>query len=159
MQVPGTLDSMDANAVGKGLTVAERAYIAGFLDADGAIMALIEKHTEKRFGFRVRIVVKITQRDPKILRLFERRWKIGSVRKNRTAYDWILRDQKIIHSFLTVIYPYLEVKYNQAESVLKILKTKIFVRSDLVKIARLADSLSRFNVRSQNRRQNFASMI
>ncbi len=150
---------MIANAVGKGCTEAERAYIAGFLDADGAIMALIEKHREKRFGFRVRIIVKITQRDPKILQWFESKWRIGSVRKNRTTYDWILRDQKVISGFLTTILPYLKVKKKQAESVLKILETKILLRSDLVKIARLADSLSRFNVRSQNRRQNFASMI
>ena len=39
------------------------SYTAGFLDADGAIMATIERHKEKLYGFRVRVIVKITQRD------------------------------------------------------------------------------------------------
>ena len=30
---------------------------------------------------------------------------------------------------------------------------------DLIRMARLADALSRFNVRSKNRRKNYASMI
>lgn len=159
MQVPGILHLMIANAVGKGFTEAERAYLAGFLDADGAIMALVEKHSEKRFGFRVRIIVKITQRDPKILKLFEKTLRIGSVIKNRTAYDWILRDQKVICDLLQILLPYLKVKSRQAKTALKILNSKIAARNDLVKNARLADSLSQFNVRSKNRRKNFASMI
>ena len=38
-----------ANAVGKEYSEAKRAYLAGFLDADGAIMATIERHQEKKF--------------------------------------------------------------------------------------------------------------
>lgn len=50
--------------MGKKCSEVERAYLAGFLGADGVIMALIEKHSEKHFKFRVRVrvVVKITQR-------------------------------------------------------------------------------------------------
>ena len=150
---------MNVNAVGKEFAEVERAYIAGFLDADGAIMALIEKHSEKHFGYRVRIAVKITQRDRKILDWFCGKWRKGSVKKNRTAFDWITRDQKIAKVILTVLLPYLKVKKKQAEIALKILNSELRVRSDLIKVARLADALSKFNVRSKNRRKNFATMI
>ena len=42
---------------------------------------------------------------------------------------------------------------------IKILNGKINKFADLLKIARLADSLSRLNVRSKNRRKNFTAMI
>jgi len=47
--------------VGKTIPEVLKAYIAGFLDGDGAIMALLERHPAKRLGFRVRIWVKATQ--------------------------------------------------------------------------------------------------
>ena len=52
---------MKANAVGKISNEAGRAYLAGLIDGDGAIMATIEKHSEKKIGFRVRLEIKITQ--------------------------------------------------------------------------------------------------
>ena len=48
--------------MGRILSEADRAYLAGLIDADGAIMASIEKHREKKFGFRVRVTLKITQK-------------------------------------------------------------------------------------------------
>ena len=145
--------------MGKEFSEAERAYFAGFLDADGAIMATIEKHQEKKFNFRVRITVKITQRDKTILRWFLNKFKIGYIRKNRTTFDWIIRDQKLTEYLLILINPYLKVKNNQAKIAIKILNTKINSQDNLLKVARLADSLSQFNVRSKNRRKNFTSMI
>ena len=78
---------MKVNAVGKILSAVDRAYAAGFLDADGAIMASIERHHEKKFGFRVRVIIKVTQRDRKILDWFLKKFKNGSIQKNRRAYD------------------------------------------------------------------------
>jgi len=147
------------NAVGKKCSVAERAYLAGFLDGDGAIMACIEKHSEKKFNFRIRIVVKITQSKKINLEWLKNSLKIGLIRQNRSVVDWIIRDQQCVESLLRLIIPYLRVKKKQAEIALKILKIDIKSRKNLIKVARLADSLSRLNVRSQNRRKNFASMI
>lgn len=53
------LGAEKVNAVGKDASEVDWAYTAGFLDGDGAIMATIERHPEKRFGFRVRVCVKI----------------------------------------------------------------------------------------------------
>ncbi len=150
---------MKINTVGKGFSVAERAYFAGFLDADGAIMATIEKHQEKKFGYRVRITLKITQADEKVLRWFLNRSHVGYIRKNRTTFDWIVRDQKIIKDLLKILIPYLRVKRKQAKKAIKIIESKVKSYKDLKSIALQADSLSQLNVRSKNRRKNFASMI
>lgn len=150
---------MKVNAVGKEYSEAELAYFAGFLDADGAIMATIERHQEKKFGFRVRIALKITQRDKRCLNWFLDTFKIGYIRKNRGTFDWLTRDQRVINNTLVLLLPYLKNKRNQAEIALEIIKTDINSKDDLIKVANLADSLSRFNVRSKNRRKNYVSMI
>ncbi|MEK7534893.1 MAG: LAGLIDADG family homing endonuclease [Patescibacteria group bacterium] len=147
------------NAVGKDISEVDRAYLAGFLDADGAIMATIEKHAEKKFGYRVRIQLKVTQKDKTTLEELRALCGIGRLRKNRTTYDWLIRDKSEALFLLDLISPYLRVKRSQAEIANTILCTVIDSREDLIKIARAADSLSRFNVRSKNRRKNFASMI
>ena len=150
---------MKVNAVGKKLSVADRAYSAGFLDADGAIMATIERHKEKKFGFRVRVTLKITQRKKDILNWFLESFGTGYVRKNRTTHDWIIRDQQVVHLVLKRIIPYLKVKRKQAYIAQDILTANIQKKDDLIVVARLADALSRLNVRSKNRRKNFVAMI
>jgi len=150
---------MKVNAVGKRFFEVERAYLAGLLDADGAIMASIEYHPEKKFRHRVRVYVQITQHDGKVLDWIVKRFKCGCVCKNRTTFDWLIRDQKIAKDFLLILVPYLKVKQNQAKIALKILDIEIAKFGDLLKKARLADSLSRLNVRSKNRRKNFVTMI
>ena len=145
--------------MGKMISEVKRSYIAGLIDADGAIMALIERHQEKNFGFRVRVEVKLTQKQADILHWVQAQLGVGRVRRNRTTYDWITRDQKDISRLLGLLYPFLRVKKKQAAMALKIIDSSIKTKSDLVKIARLADALSLGNPRSRNRRKNFAAMI
>ncbi len=150
---------MRANAVGKKYEVVDLAYVAGLIDGDGAIMAIIEPHREKKFRFRVRIELKITQKKKKDLIFLTSLFGFGSVRKNRTTYDWITRDQKEIAQFLVQLLPYSRMKRQQIKTALKIIQTQIMSRNDLLRVARLADTLSRFNVRSNNRRKNHVAMI
>jgi hypothetical protein len=91
--------------VGKILSEADRAYLAGLIDCDGAIMALIEPHREKKYKFRVRIVIKFSQKKKEILEWLKHRCG-GRIRKNRTTFDWILRDQKTIYYFLNRLLPF-----------------------------------------------------
>ena len=151
---------MNASAVGKKCRVVERAYLAGLIDGDGAIMATIEPHNEKKFRFRVRIELKITQKDRKSLEFIPVIFGCGSIRTNKRAVsDWITRDQKEIARILLLIRPYSKMKQQQITLALQITDTSILKYRDLVRVARLADALSRFNVRSKNRRKNFVSMI
>ncbi len=150
---------MKVNPVGKKLSEVELAYIAGFLDADGCIMATIEPHKEKRYGFRVRVTLKITQSKKEIIDWFRMSLVDGSVYRNRTTFDWITRDQKAVYRILQELKPYLKVKKAQSEYAQKIISTIVESKKDFLRIARLADSLSRLNVRSKNRRKNYVTMI
>ena len=150
--------------MGKSCSEVERAYIAGFLDADGAIMACIEKHKEKRFGFRVRVALKVTQHNRGILDWIQRTVHAGAVRANRPGdirqtYDLLIRDRGDVRIVLQLLLPYLRAKRKQAQMTLRILDREVKNKTDLIRNARLADALSRFNIRSKNRRKNFVMKI
>ena len=146
-------------SVGKGCSEVDRAYIAGLIDCDGAIMASIESHKEKKFGFRVRVILQFTQKNPELLQWIHALLGVGYIRKNRTTFDWIVKDQHYCKELLEMIQMYSRGKHKQVELALKILETSITSQSDLIMVARLADSLSSYNVRSFGRRKNYASKI
>lgn len=151
---------MDASAVGKKCSVVERAYLAGLIDGDGSIMAIIEPHSEKKFRFRVRIELKITQKNKKDLLFIPLLLGCGSIRTSKKfTSDWITRDQNEIYRILELVKPYSKMKKQQIKIAMRIIKTPILVKNDLIRVARLADALSRFNVRSKNRRKNHVIMI
>jgi hypothetical protein len=145
--------------VGKPLSEVERAYLAGFLDGDGAIMALIERHAEKRFGFRIRLEVKATQYHERDVVWLPEQTGVGYIRRNLRTYEWIVRDQQAVAWLLKMIGPYTRCKQNQVALATEILQHPIVSRDDLIQVAQLADALSKFNVRSKNRRKNHAAMI
>jgi hypothetical protein len=145
--------------VGNPLSEVDRAYLAGFLDGDGAIMALIERHAEKRFGFRVRLEMNATQYHECDVAWLPAQTGVGYIRRNLETYQWIVRDQRAIRWLLNMIAPYSRCKKNQIALAIRILEHPIQSKNDLIQMARLADALSKFNVRSKNRRKNHAAMI
>jgi hypothetical protein len=84
---------------------------------------------------------------------------VGYIRRNLETYQWIVRDQQAASWLLLMIQPVTRSKQNQVALAIQILNTAINSREDLVQVATLADSLSKFNVRSRNRRKNHAAMV
>lgn len=150
---------MRANSVGKKSVEVNNAYLAGLIDGDGSIMAIIEKHQAKKFGWRVRIVLKVTQKHEADLLFLVPLTKSGAISKNGETYDWKTRDQDMIKEILLNIKPYSRIKQNQVKIALQILDSVITSEKDLLAVATLADALSRFNVRSNNRRKNYVTKI
>ena len=150
---------MKVNAVGKRCSEVDCAYLAGLIDGDGAIMAIIEPHSEKKFRFRVRIELKVTQKYKEDLRCMEELLGCGKIRTNRTTCDWTTRDQQEILRILSYIRPHSRMKLRQIDIASEIICTPVREYRDLKRVARLADALSKFNVRSKNRRKNYAAMI
>jgi len=149
----------EVNPVGKPLSEVERAYLAGLLDGDGAIMALIERHPEERFGFRVRMEINITQFHEAGVSWIPDQTGVGYIRRNLNTFQWVVRDQKAALWLLHLIAPYTRTKKNQVALAIEILTRSITSQEDLVDVAKLADALSKFNVRSDRRRRNHAAMI
>jgi len=150
---------MRANSVGKESVEAINAYLAGFIDGDGSIMAVIERHKAKKFGWRVRIVLKITQKHQADVKFLLKMTVCGAISKNGETHDWKTRDQNEIKRLLNQISPYSRVKQNQVKIALKIIDTLVLTKADLIKVAKMADALSRYNVRSNNRRLNYVTKI
>lgn len=107
---------MRANSVGKMCSEADLAYVAGLIDADGAIMACIEPHGEKKFHYRVRVVLKITQKREQDLVFLPTLFGCGLIRRNRTTYDWIVRDQASLAVILSQLSAYSRSKQQQLQS-------------------------------------------
>lgn len=147
------------NTVRKIFSAVDWSYIAGLIDADGAIMASIEKHNEKKFGFRVRVVVKLSQKKPKVLEWLHSQTKWGYLRENHNTQEWVVKDQSQAKKLILNLQPYLKIKEKQADLALQILDLKVKSEQDLLHKAKLADTLASFNVRSRNRRKNYASKV
>ena len=149
-----------ANPVRKIFSEVNKAYISGLLDGDGAIMACIEKHAEKKFGFRVRIYIKISQNNEKILSWCKSVTGMGNVRRVKgDEYEWRIRNQMDTELLISWLIPYLKIKNKQGNLASRILNIKVKNVKNLLVMAKLADALSVLNVRSQGRRKNFATMI
>ncbi len=153
------LQSSVVHPVGKTISEVQKAYLAGFIDGDGAIMALLERNPAKRFGFRVRVWVKVTQ-----LRHCDVAWLgdelgVGQVRANRACWEWLVKDQSAVQWLLQAICPFARVKAPQIAIALQILEHRITSLADLQEQANWADTLAALNVRSRGRRQNTAAMI
>src|SRR5438132_10755045 len=144
---------MKVNTVGKQLSEVEWAYLAGLLDGDGAIMALIEKHSEKRFGFRVRLEINATQSHREDVAWLPDQTGVGYIRQNLRTHQWIVRDQRAVRWLLDMIAPYTRSKKNQVALAIRILEQRVTSKEDLHDLACLADALSKFNVRSQQLRK------
>ncbi len=154
-----TTSFLEVNPVGNPLSEVDRAYLAGLLDGDGAVMALIEKHPEKRLGFRVRIEVNVTQHHHRDVAWLPVQTGVGYVRRNLETFQWLVRDQQAAHWLLLMIQPFTRCKQNQVALAIRILEHPVASRADLIQVAELADALSKFNVRSSNRRRNHAAMV
>lgn len=138
------------------------AYIAGFLDGDGAICANIEKHPLKKYKFRVRVSMDFYQHKDNLdlLKFIQKFFGEGYLGKSiRDTHKLSIRNQSSLKVFLPLIYEFSRIKKKQIKIALKILGMNVEKRKDLIKMAKMADELSNLNIRSKNRRKNFSNII
>jgi hypothetical protein len=145
--------------VGKTISEVRKAYLAGFIDGDGAIMALLERHPAKRFGCRIRVWVKATQLRQCDVSWLREELGIGRVQAGHGCWEWLVKNQSDVRWLLQAIQPFARVKARQTDIALAILYFRIDSIHELQQAAELADALSLLNVQSRGRRQNTAAMI
>jgi len=141
----------------------ELSYIAGFLDGDGSVMALVEKHEEKRYGIRIRIVAEFTQHDDqrRVLNYLQNKIGGGSIHRSlRNVWKYSIKDQQLVRELLDAFSPYTVLKKSQMRLALRILSLfPITDRRVLIKTAKLADVISGKNLRSKSRRINGLTLV
>lgn len=101
------------------LSCEEAAYIAGFLDGDGAISAKVGKYKTTWSGYRVRVVVSFTQKTGNRYVLDVLRSRIGHGRKvvdypEKGLSEYVISDRSEVKDILGKVTEFLVLKKSQA---------------------------------------------
>jgi intein/homing endonuclease len=158
--------SIKVNTVDKKYSEVFLAWLAGFFEGDGTIMCYIDKAKGYKFKFRIRVIIKLSQKSNKVLEDINKDLQLGNIFLNRTyekrnCFDLVIANQDHVLTFINLINPYCRFKKNQIE-IAKIILTKrklISSEKDLLKLAKLADSLSILNIRSNNDGKKYTTLI
>lgn len=139
------------------------AYVAGFLDGDGSIMATVERRPERRrFPYRVRIRINFTQheRHRKLIEIIKHfLGDVGAVRevKSHHLVELVIQDRIEVEKTIDRLLPFIVLKERQAKIVLKILEiyktAKVNSRSSLsekeyLNILNLVQEIRKLNSRT-----------
>ena len=139
------------------LSIAQRAYIAGFLDGDGSIYVRLKPNKDYRYGFQIAPYIVFFQSN-KGREKFEKLCSvmgIGYIReRNDGILEYVINRQAEIQTFLKAIYPYLVLKREQAKLMLKILEKKKMVKSqkEFNQLAQLVDQFRNLNYSKKRKR-------
>ncbi len=128
----------------------ELAYIAGFLDGDGCVMAQLVRRKDYIYGYQIRTSVVFYQksRNQKILHWLKSRLKIGYIRhRNDDMTEYTIVGLKEVAGVLKTLLPYLRLKQKLSEQVLKLIKAhpKKMTPEELVRLSTLVDNTAKFN--------------
>lgn len=130
----------------------DKAYIAGFLDGDGSVMAQLVSRKDYRLRYQIRVSVVFYQRSNHQDFLFWLKDQLGYgyVRhRNDGMTEYTIVGLREVEYVLTLLYPYLRLKKALAKDVLAIIKQHPEQRrmsaSKLVSLSKLVDKTATFN--------------
>lgn len=138
----------------------ELAYIAGFLDGDGSIIAQIIKNKDYKYNFTYRLSINFYQKKERhwfILYLYKKLNKYGYYRiRNDNISMYTITGDIEVKKVLKALYPYLRIKKPQAREVLNIIdkRKSIKTKDDFLEVCKLIDKVSDFND-SKTKKINF----
>ena len=132
------------------LSSTQKAYIAGFLDADGSIYVRLKPNETYRYKFQVAPSVVLYQHSSEraFLEKLQKLMQIGYLRdRNDGITELTIGDRPSIRKLVKWTMPYLRLKVSQAELMLNILDKSEQVRSgnDFYKVSKLIDQFGRLN--------------
>lgn len=107
----------------KTLAVAQASYLAGFIDADGSIVAQIIPRKDYLLKFQIRVSVLCIQKMNRVHHLKDFQFEIGkgTIRDRGDGVgEFAIVGQKNVSEVLKQIQPYLRNKKKQANLVLRI---------------------------------------
>ena len=121
------------------------AYLAGFLDGDGSIYVRLKPNSTYRYGFQVAPYIVLFQSNQdkenfkKICSLID----LGILRERKDGIlEYSINRMDNLRLFIASVKPFLILKKDQAELMLKILdkKEKVKNHKDFEKLAQLVDA-------------------
>lgn len=130
----------------------EKAYIAGFLDGDGSIMAQLVYRKDYKLGYQIRISIVFYQKTKhrKFLVWLKSQLGYGYVRnRNDGMSEYTIVGLSEVKEVLTLLYPFLHLKKDLAKTVLSIIDkhppSRKMTASKLLTLSKLVDVSSTFN--------------
>ena len=128
----------------------EKAYIAGFLDGDGCIMAQLVRRKDYSYGYQVRtsIVFYQKKKNQEILSWLKRQLHVGYIRDRKDGMmEYTIVGFKEVKELLILLYPFLRLKKVLAKKVLELIAThpKRITPSELLRVSLLVDATAAFN--------------
>ena len=127
------------------------AYLAGFLDADGSIMAQIVSRPDYIFKYQIRLSISFIQKTKRkhFLIKIQNEIKKGNIReRNDEISELTLVGWQDVHWFLLQIKPFLRIKEKQANLVLKIIEQLPLTKKSpekFLELCQLADQVANLN--------------
>ncbi|MFH1959251.1 MAG: LAGLIDADG family homing endonuclease [Patescibacteria group bacterium] len=140
------------------MTSQQRAYLAGFLDADGSMMIQLRPRKEMRFLFRPKTIVVFYQnsKNHEILKDLQQIIQAGYVyKRNDCMSELRVEGHQRVYELLRKLYKYLRFKHKRADLMLKALKILMKRRYSLdefLTVCDLADQISNLNYTSRARK-------
>ena len=130
------------------------SYIAGFFDGEGSAMILTIKRIKEE-NFRFRPVIKISQKNPLILKLIRDKLGFGTVLEHHNACLLQINGNQKILRFIKTIGQFVVLKKEQLNLIEKLIKiqykkNKPYNQNELIKIIDIRDAVHKLN--AQNRK-------
>lgn len=128
----------------------DKAYLAGFLDADGSIYVRLKPNNTYHWQFQVapNIVFYQSSSERQLLVKLQKLTHLGYLRdRNDGITEYTIGDRPSIRTLIKWLLPYLKLKKKQAHLMLQILDTseRIHSANDFIRVAKLIDCFGVLN--------------
>jgi len=126
------------------ITNEDKAYIAGFLDGDGSLLAQIIKGSYK-YGFTLRYTIQFVQskKNHNIMLWLKSRLIVGNIRiRKDNISEYAITGKYAVALIIKVLLPYLKIKKELGYLILKIIEEdcNISNQQEFLKVCVLVDS-------------------
>ena len=140
----------------------ELAYIAGFLDGDGCVMAQLVRRKDYIYGYQIRTSIVFYQksRNQEILHWLKCQLKIGYIRRrNDDMAEYTIVGLSEVRNVLKMLLPFLRLKKRLAGQVISLIEShpKKMTTKELVRLSKLVDKTAVFNY--SKRRTNTSETV
>jgi len=134
------------------MTNEEKAYIAGFLDGDGSIMAQLVARKGYKLGYQIRTSIVFYQKTSHLKHLLwlKERLDYGYIRDRRDGMsEYAIVGLREVEAILKLLVPFLHLKKRLAHGVLAIIAQhpaqRKMTKAQLIKLSKLVDKTAAFN--------------
>ncbi len=131
------------------------AYIAGFFDGDGGVRLQLQPRNDVKLGFRIRAIISFAQKvgHEKELGWIRNKLGIGYLyQRNDGMSELRIEGFEKVQEILLQLKPFVIFKKRQVSLVLKALKLVSDQKKNILKIAKISDSISEINYATTKKR-------